>query len=222
MVVMKHLLIAAIAGTAIVFTVPSVSAQGGPDRPGGPRKMGPPPWGANLSPDEAQRLAAARDKVKDNPTIKSLRESRKALDEQLEKAMDAAILSADPSLGPVIEKVKQARDKAEGMRERFEALTPEQKQQLKAAREAAEKDPTVVAARQKVEAATTPEAKHEARRAMHEAMKAAILKQNPSLAPLLDKIGPKHMGPGGPGGKHGGPGGHDGPPPPPGGEDENE
>lgn len=177
--------------------------------------MGPPPWAANLSPDEAQRLGAARDKVKDDPTIKSLRESRKALDEQLDKAMDAAILSADPSLGPVIEKVKQARSKAEGMRDRFEALTPEQKQQLKAAREAAQKDPAVVAAREKMDSATTPEAKHESRREMHKAMKAAVLKQNPDLAPLLEKLGPKPMGPGNPGG-HGGPRVPTEPPPPPG------
>lgn len=169
--------------------------------------MGPPPWAANLSPDEAKRLDAARDKVKDDPTIKSLRESRKALDEQLEKAMDAAIVAADPSLGPVIEKVKQARDKAEGMRDRFEALTPEQKQQLKAAHQAAQKDPAVVAAREKMDAAATPEARHEARREMHEAIKAAVLKENPDLAPLLDKMRPKHMGPGGRGGGPSGPGG---------------
>lgn len=184
--------------------------------------MGPPPWAANLSPDEAQRLGAARDKVKDDPTIKSLRESRKALDEQLEKAMDAAILSADPSLGPVIEKVKQARSKAEGVKDRFEALTPEQKQQLKAAREAAQKDPAVVAAREKMDSASTPEAKHDARREMHKAIKTAVLKQNPDLAPLLDKIGPKHMGPGAPGGRGGGPDGPGEPPPPPPGDKEME
>lgn len=195
---MKHLITAAICGTVFALSLPSALAQG-PGRPGGPHKKGPPPWAeAKLSPDEAQRLAAAREKVKDDPTIKSLRESRKALDDQLEKAFDAAMVSADPSLAPVLEKVKQARNEAKGMRDRFESLTPDEKQKLKAAREAAKNDPAVVAAREKMQAAQTPEAKREAGRAMHEAMKAAMLKQNPDLASLIEKIGPKHGGPGGP------------------------
>ena len=101
------------------------------------------------------------------------------------------------------------------MRERFESLTPEQKQQLRSARQAAKDDPSVVAAREKMKAAKTPEERREEGRAMHEAMKAAMIKQNPDLAPLLEQIGPP---PGGPDGPMGGPDGPDGGPmgPPPG------
>ena len=145
---------------------------------------------AGLPPEEAQRLAAAREKAKADPTVRSLREAREALDAQLGKAMDAAILAADPGLGPVLEKVKQSRDRAKGMRDRFESLTPEQRQKLKAARQAAKDDPEVVAAREKMRSAESPEARREAGRSMREAMKSAMLEQNPDLAPLLKQLRP--------------------------------
>ncbi|MGA1130467.1 MAG: hypothetical protein ACO3XN_10430, partial [Chthoniobacterales bacterium] len=75
---------------------------------------------------------------------------------------------------------------------------PEQREQLKAAREAAKDDPAVVAAREKMKSADSPEARREAGKAMHEAMKAAMLKQNPGFGPLLEQLGPPMGGPGGP------------------------
>lgn len=193
------------------------------------KHQGPRGEGANLTPDEAQRLRAAREKAKDNPTIKSLREARDTIDSQLENAMDAAVLAADATLAPVLEKVKAARSRAKENFGRFESMTPDQKQSLKAAREAAKDDPAVVTAREKMKSAQDPQAKREAAREFHEAMKAAMTKQNPALAPLLEKLGPPppphggHGGPGGPGGRGGpgGPGGDvDGPPPPPEGVDD--
>lgn len=159
---------------------------------------------SGLPPEEAQRLAAAREKAKEDPTVRSLKEARDAIDEQLEKAVGAAILAADPGLAPTLEKVKQSRERAKGMRERFQSLAPEQRQQLKAARQAAKNDPEVVAAREKMKAADSPESRREARKALRQAMKAAMLKEDPGLALLLEKLGPP---PGGPGGPHD----HDGP-----------
>ena len=153
--------------------------QGGPDGPMG-----------GLPPEEARRLGAAREKAKEDPTVRSLKEARDALDQQLEKAMDAALLAADPGLAPVLEKVKQSRSRAKGMRDRFESLNPEQREQLKAARKKAQDDPEVVAAREKMKSATSPEERREAGKSMHQVMKAAILKQNPDLGPLLQQLGP--------------------------------
>ena len=104
--------------------------------------------------------------------------------------MDAALLAADPGLAPVLEKVKQSRDRAKGMRDRFESLAPEQREQLKAARQKAQDDPEVVAAREKMKSANSPEERREAGKSMHQVMKAAILKQNPDLGPLLQQLGP--------------------------------
>jgi len=186
------------------------------ERPGKPywKKHGKPggPMMAGLPPEEAKRLAAAREKAKADPTVRSLKEARDAIDEQLEKAVGAAILAADPGLAPTLEKVKQSRDRAKGMRDRFESLTPEQRQQLKSARQAAKDEPEVVAAREKMKSAESPEARREAGKALHQAMKAAMIKKDPSLAGLLEQLGPP---PGGPGGPHDqdGPGGPMGPPP---------
>ena len=211
---------------AIIVSLPSV-ARAQDDAPFGPpapsEKSGRPHWKKQggpggpdrpmpgLPPEEAQRLAAAREKAKGDPTVRSLKDARDALDEQLEKAVNAAMLAADPGLAPVLEKVKQSRDRAKKMRDRFESLTPEQRQQLKAARQAAKADPSVVAAREKMKSANSPEERREAGKALHQAMKAAMTKQNPDLAPLLEQLGPP---PGGPGGPMDGRGGPDGPPPP--------
>ena len=202
----------AVCAALIVCLPPALRAQddalSGPPAASG--KSGKPHWKKHggpdrsipgLPPEEAQRLAAAREKAKDDPTVRSLKDARDALDEQLEKAVNAAMLAADPGLGPVLEKVKQSRDRAKKMRDRFESLTPEQREQLKSARQAAKDDPAVVAAREKMRAADSPEARREAGKALREAMKTAMLKQNPGLAPLLEQLGPP-------------PGGPDGPPPP--------
>ena len=153
--------------------------HGGPDNPMG-----------GLPPEEARRLGAAREKAKEDPTVRSLKEARNALDQQLEKAMDAALIAADPGLAPVLEKVKQSRDRAKGMRDRFESLAPEQREQLKAARQKAQDDPEVVAAREKMKSANSPEERREAGKSMQQVMKAAVLKQNPDLGPLLQQLGP--------------------------------
>ncbi len=224
-VAMKHPYIPGILCAALLlcggspaFSNPPGSGDGpeswgpGPGKP--PGKHGRPGGAPELSPDEMQRLAAARTKAKSDPTIRSLKESRDAIDNQLENAMNAAILAVDPGLAPALEKIKQARGRAKEAGERFQTLTPEQQEALKAARQAAKADPAVVAATEKMKAASDPKAKHQAGRAIHEAMKAAMLKQNPALAPLLEKMGPPPGGPKGHGRGPGGPEEPEGSPPP--------
>jgi hypothetical protein len=193
------------------------SPPGGPGNGGPPwkqhgQKHGPPP-GAKLTPEEQQRLQAAREKAKDDPTVRSLKEAKAALDDQLENAVNAAMLAADPSLAPILDKIKEARGRAKEMRGKFESLTPEQKEQLKAARMSAKDDPAVQAAREKLRDAQGPEAKQAAFKEMLTATKAAILRADPSLGPLLEQLGPGAFGPShnhGPGQR----GGHGGPQPP--------
>ncbi|MBJ7258931.1 MAG: hypothetical protein JHD33_05255 [Chthoniobacterales bacterium] len=161
--------------------------EGARDKPH-QKKRGP--MDVNLPPDEMQPLAAAREKAKNDPTVRSLQEARAAIDVQLENAMRAAMLSADPSLGPILDKVKAARGRAKDLRARFESLRPEQKLALKAARESVKTDPAVQAAREKFRAAQGPEAKKDAARELLQAMRAAVLEQNPELGPLLDLLRP--------------------------------
>jgi hypothetical protein len=194
------ILLGVLCAALVVCAAPRAQAQ--TDQPATAEPSGKPQWKKNgkkggpdgpmggLPPEEARRLGAAREKAMEDPTVRSLKEARDALDQQLEKAMDAALLAADPGLAPVLEKVKQSRSRAKGMRDRFESLNPEQREQLKAARQAAKDDPTVVAAREKMKSAKSPEERREAGQAMLETMKAAMLKQNPDLAPLLQQLGP--------------------------------
>ena len=65
------------------------------------------------------------------------------------------------------------------MKEALEALTPAEREQLKAAHQKAKDDPAVVEARKKAEAA---------RKAMQDAEKAALLKADPSIGPVLEKL----------------------------------
>jgi len=206
---MRTLLILALGLVAAVAPLSAQDdSQSQPGRPAGGfqgkergRPHGP-PSGAKLTPEEHRKLSAAREKAKDDPTVRSLHEAKQKVEEQLANAMRAAMLAADPSLGPTLDKIKGARDRAKDMRDKFESLTPEQRQQLMSARQKAKDDPTVQSAREKMRDAQGPEAKRAAAREMHEAMKAAMLKADPSLGSLLDQLGPP------------GPGGPDGPPPP--------
>lgn len=195
------LMAAAAPLSAQEYSQPQPGGLGGSHGKKHGRPQGP-PFGAKLTPEEHQKLSAAREKAKDDPTVRSLHETKQKLEEQLANAMRAAMLAADPSLGPTLDKIKEARERAKDMRDKFESLTPEQRQQLKSARQKAKDDPAVQAAREKMRDARGPEAKRAAAREMHEAMKAAMLKADPSLASLLDQLEPP------------GPGGPDGPPPP--------
>ena len=78
-------------------------------------KPGEPPGLANLSEGDRQKLMAAREKAKSDPAVvaaEALKQSAKtpeerhAAMEQFHKAMKAALLNADPSLGPILDQMK--------------------------------------------------------------------------------------------------------------------
>lgn len=65
------------------------------------------------------------------------------------------------------------------MREIMESLTPAEREQLKAARQKAKDDPAVLEARKQAEVAM---------KAARDAEKAAMLKVDATIGPILDKI----------------------------------
>lgn len=216
--VMKKLIVICLGLAAAVS--PLLAQENTPPKP---RKMdNSSPPGAMLTPDERGRLDAAREKAKEDPTVRSLHEAKEKVSEQLDDAMRAAMLAADPSLAPTLEKIKKARTWARDVRHEFDSLTPAQREQLKAARSAAKDDPAVKAAEEKVRVAQGPEDRRAAMKEAHKAMKAAMLKADPSVGSLLEKMPPPMRGRRGPGGDgpkgspHGGPGDRDAGGPPPG------
>jgi hypothetical protein len=72
---------------------------------------------------------------------------------------------------------------AHGWQQKLANLSPAEREQVKAAHKAAKHDPTVEAAKVKM---------REARKEYHDAMRAAMLKANPSIEPVLNKIPEGH------------------------------
>ena len=79
-----------------------------------------------------------------------------------------------------------------GMAGAMNSLTAEERQKMMNARRQAMNDPSVAAARDKAQAAS---------KEFHEAMEAAMLKADPSLKPILDKMPKGREGRGGRGGE---------------------
>ena len=71
-------------------------------------------------------------------------------------------------------------------------LTQAERQQLKAAMKSVKEDPQLVAARQAVKDAQTKEAKQAARQAKRDIRRQLLLKADPSLQPVLEKIKSAH------------------------------
>jgi hypothetical protein len=163
---------------------------------------------ANLSESERQQLKTAHDKViQQNP---SLEEAMKAAHQAMEKArkeMHDAMLAADPSIAPILAKIeppkgegkrgdgqpsgewKGGKDwKHHGPPPGMANLTEQEREQLKAAHERVKNDPAVASAREALKTAATPEARRAAHEALKQASEAALLKVDPTLAPILEKL----------------------------------
>lgn len=166
---------------------------------------------ADLTPEERERVRAARRAVAKDPAV---RQARRAWVQAEREAM----LRQDPTLGPVLDKLgprfgdggggrRGERDfggddafgpgRSGGGGARRAMLTPEERARLASAQRAARQDPAVLAARQNLQAATTPEARRAARRTMRAALRAAMLRADAGVGAILDKVG--RGGNGGPG-----------------------
>jgi len=204
----------------IVCTIPTLALAQIPDAPGGPRPTFPrvpAPGGSeergpgrekirdrmmeNLPPEIRARFEAAREKAMQDPKIQELKKKADGINEEFRKAMRDAMMKADPELAEILkERFKEKmKDGKPGHPPGFADLSDEDRQKLMAAREKAKSDPSVVAAEEKKKAAKTPEERAAANEAFHAAMRAALLKVDPSLGPVLDNLKPPvRPGPKGP------------------------
>ena len=64
---------------------------------------------AALTPEERQKLIAARRKAKQDPAVKAAEATRETDRKGYHKAMKEAMLRADPSVGPILEKLREER-----------------------------------------------------------------------------------------------------------------
>lgn len=62
-----------------------------------------------LTPEERQKLKAAHRKAKDDPAVKAAEATRSTDHKSYHKAIRDAMLRADPSVAPILEKVRENR-----------------------------------------------------------------------------------------------------------------
>lgn len=62
---------------------------------------------ANLTPDEREKLKAARQKAMQDPSVQAAQEKMREARTEFVTAMRAAMLKADPSIQPVLNKIPQ-------------------------------------------------------------------------------------------------------------------
>jgi hypothetical protein len=180
--------------------------QEAPPPPPSPSSSGPGPRGpmANLSEQERAQLKAAHDKAtQQNPTLEEAMKSAHQAMEKARKEMHDAMVAIDPSVAPILAKIEPPKWGGQGKGQQggdgyggkhhapppgMANLSEQERTQLKNAHEQIKNDPSVVAAHEALKTATTPEARHTAHEALRQAADAALLKVDPSLGPILEKL----------------------------------
>ncbi len=64
---------------------------------------------ANLSPDEREKMQAAHQKAMQDPAVQAAKEKMRQAKKEFEDAMHAALLKADPSIQPILDKVPKGQ-----------------------------------------------------------------------------------------------------------------
>jgi hypothetical protein len=88
---------------AVTLQVTPIVFSQDEDQPTGRRR-----WGqrlANLSPEERQKLQAARQKAMEDPAVQAARDKMRQAHKEFRDAMNAALLKADPSIHPILNKI---------------------------------------------------------------------------------------------------------------------
>lgn len=183
---------------------PSTNQEAPPPSPAGPRPHGPM---ANLTEQERSQLKVAHDKaIQQNPVLEqAMKDAHQAM-EKARKNLHDAMISVDPSVAPILTKIEppkwdrpfhgESRKGGDGIREwkqhgpspGLANLSDQERTQLKAAHDRIKGDPSVVAARDAMKSASTPEARRAASHTLRQTVDAALLKADPSLGPVLDKL----------------------------------
>lgn len=154
----------------------------------------------SLPPEARQRFEAAREKALQDPAVQELRKKSETANREFFDAMRKKMLEIDPSLAEIVKNARGGKGPGEMREDRREGnrgpggfgdLTDVERQKLMAAREKARTDPAVVAAEKMKGEAGTPEARKAASEEYRKAMHTALLKADPTLGPILEKMVPK-------------------------------
>lgn len=188
---MKHISTLQVILFALASATPLRAQEAAPSAPPGREQRDFAPRGpmANFTPEEREKLKAAREKAMEDPKVQDALENRKDANEKFQSVMRPALLAVDPSLEPILDKMQKARQGNQGgapdavrkMPDRpLSVLTSEEREKLKAAHDKVKDNPELKSAQEERIAAEKAFGT-----AMHDAMVAA----DPTVEPLLKKIG---------------------------------
>lgn len=210
----SHLLLTLLASSLMIPLRAQSTDTGtnGTPSPGAPGQRGPGPM-ANLSEENRQKIKAAHDAaIQKDPTLEQgMKDAHQAM-EKARQAMHDAMIAVDPSVEPILAKMLPPKKggwnkgdkgpgkgpegngakpwKHDGGGQGMANLTEAEHEQLKAAHEKVKNDSAVIAAHEAKKNATTPEARHAAEEALRKAVREAMIKADPSIAPILEKLHP--------------------------------
>jgi hypothetical protein len=104
---LTFLLVPALA--AALQITPSLLAQSPPDRPARQFQMERRARWASLNEEERAKLKAAHQKVMADPAVRAARDKLRQARREFREVMRPALLKADPSLQPILEKMRPER-----------------------------------------------------------------------------------------------------------------
>lgn len=173
---------------------PASDSDKPPMRPGPGHKMRD--MKENLPPEIRQRFDAARSKALEDPELRALKDKMDTAGREFFKAMRVKMQEIDPGLSELVKeqagwkegKGKDGKNRPPHDGPKWGNLNDAERDQLKAARAKAKEDPAVQAADKKKDAAATPADRKAASDEYRQAMRAAMVKADPSVEPVLKKL----------------------------------
>jgi hypothetical protein len=69
-------------------------------------------WLKGVSQSDRAKLRALREMVKDDPAVRATDEKRKRANDEYHEALRAAILKQDPSVAPILDRIRKRREKS--------------------------------------------------------------------------------------------------------------
>ena len=150
----------------------------------------------SLPPETRKRFEAAREKALQDPKLQELREAADRAKRDFLKATRDKMLEIDPGLAGVIK--KRAGERKSWRRRHlsgFGNLSEDELEKLRSAREKAKSDLAVQAAAKKKREANTLEERNVASEDYRKVMREAMVKADPSIASLLEKMASKPFPP---------------------------
>jgi hypothetical protein len=196
----------------------NTNAQATPPPP--PQGGGNGPMANLSEAERAQVKAAHDKAIQQNPALDQKMKAAHQAMEEARKSMHEAMIAVDPTVESILAKMMppkwggkhdvgpgnangQVRGVAPGSTNSsgwqqaghheppgMANLSETERQQLKSLHEQVKTDPSVIAARQAKQGATTPEARNAAEEALHQAMHDAMIKADPSVEAILSKLHP--------------------------------